>query len=269
MFSKINHVAIVSQNYTLLAAYYRAIFQMKKSDKDRPVRAVTVGDGYVGLNINPRKAGRPGGLDHFGIEVEDVDETFARMAKFPMADYVKRPSTRPFAGISANDPDGNVFDISQRQMTNRDAIYVENSGEQAARRISHVAFRTLRPDEMARFYADVFGLKEVNAKPGDPNHYLTDGKVQLVVIPYRIKNYIGQSILPTGMDHVGFEVESIDALKKDLEEAVGINPCLQPIPVGGGPEQGARLDLLKTQCPMGEFFLSDPDFTMIAVSQRH
>jgi hypothetical protein len=36
-----------------------------------------------------------------------------------------------------------------------------------------------------------------------------------------------------------------------------------------GKEQGARLDLLKSQCPMGEFFLSDPDFTMIAVQARH
>jgi hypothetical protein len=71
------------------------------------------------------------------------------------------------------------------------------------------------------------------------------------------------------MDHVGFEVESIEALKTDLEEAVGINPCLQPIPVGGGNEQKARLELLKQQCPVGEYFLSDPDFTMIAVSQRH
>ncbi len=269
MSSKINHVAIVSQQYTLLAAYYRAIFKMKQSDKDRPVRAVTVGDGYVGLNINPRKAGRPAGLDHFGIQVDSVEETFDRMKAFPAADYVQRPSTRPFAGISANDPDGNVFDISQAQMKNRDAIYVENSGEQAERRISHVGVRTMRPDEMARFYSDVFGLKEVNAKAGDPNHYLTDGKVQLIIIPYKIKNYAGQSILPTGMDHVGFEVESIDALKKDLEEAVGINPCLQPIPVGGGNEQKARLELLKQQCLVGEYFLSDPDFTMIAVSQRH
>ena len=63
MASKINHVAIVSQQYSLIANYYRAVFNMAKSDKDRPVRAVTVGDGYVGLNINPRKAGRPAGLD--------------------------------------------------------------------------------------------------------------------------------------------------------------------------------------------------------------
>jgi catechol 2,3-dioxygenase-like lactoylglutathione lyase family enzyme len=268
MAAKINHVAIVSQQYTLLAAYYQAVFKMKRSEKDRPMRAITVGDGYVGLNINPRKAGRPAGLDHFGIQVDDVEETLAGMSRFPHASYVQRPSTRPFAGITANDPDGNVFDISQAQMKNRDAIYVENTGQQAERRISHVALRTLRPVEMARFYVDVFGLVEQNSAPDDPNHYLSDGKVTLSIIPYKIQNYIGQSILPTGMDHVGFEVESIEALQCDLEEVVGVNPCLQPIPVGRGKEQGARLDLLKKQCPKGEWFLSDPDFTMIAVSQR-
>jgi len=35
---------------------------------------VTVGDGYVGLNINPRRAGRHAGLDHFGIQVEDTPQ---------------------------------------------------------------------------------------------------------------------------------------------------------------------------------------------------
>lgn len=269
MFAKINHVAIVSQQYALLAAYYQSVFRMRRSDKDRPMRAVTVGDGYVGLNINPRKAGRPAGLDHFGIQVENVETVFDRMKKFPSADYVQRPGTRPFAGITANDPDGNVFDLSQREMKNRDAIYVENTGEQADRCISHVAIRTMRPDEMARFYADVFELKEQNKGAGDPNHYLSDGKVALMIMPYKIRNYVGQSILPTGMDHVGFTVESIDAVKADLEETVGVNPCMQPIPVGGGPEQSKRLKLAKEQNPAAQWWLSDPDFTLISVQQRH
>ena len=268
MFAKINHVAIVSERYTLLSAFYQSVFGMKGSSLDRPMRALTVGDGYVGLNINPRKAGRPAGLDHFGIEVDDADTALERMARHKAADWVKRPGSRPFAGITANDPDGNVFDISQRKMENRGAIYVENQGEQAERCITHVAMRTMRPDEMARFYTDVFELKEANSKPGDPNHYLTDGKVTLMIMPWRIKNYVGQSILPTGMDHVGFTVESVEKLKADVEEVVGFNPVLNPIPVGKGKEQGARLDLLKQQCPMGQHFLSDPDFTMIAVSER-
>jgi catechol 2,3-dioxygenase-like lactoylglutathione lyase family enzyme len=270
VFAKINHVAIVSQQYALLASFYESLFGMKRSPKGKTNRAITVGDGYVGLNINPRKAGRPAGLDHFGVEVEDIETVFDRMrSKYPGADWVQRPSTRPFAGITANDPDGNVFDLSQKQMANRSGVYVDNDGSQNERHISHVAMRTMRPDEMARFYADVLGFAEQNAKPGDPNHYLTDGKVTLMIIPWRIKNYVGQSILPTGMDHFGFTVESVDKVKEDVEELVGINPVLNPIPVGKGKESGARLELLKQQCPIGEHFLSDPDFTLISVRGAH
>ncbi|MBM3607196.1 MAG: VOC family protein [Alphaproteobacteria bacterium] len=268
MFAKINHVAIISERYTLLSSFYQAAFAMKTSDKHRPTRAVTVGDGYVGLNINPRKAGRPAGLDHFGVEVEDVQTVFDRIrSKYPQADWIERPSTRPFAGITANDPDGNVFDLSQKQMKNRLGVYVENDGVQNTRHISHVALRTMRPDEMARFYCDVLELQEQNARPGDPNHYLTDGKVTLAIMPWRIRNFAGQSILPTGMDHIGFTVENLETFKNDSEELIGINPVMNPIPVGRGKEQGARLELLRTQCPMGEHFLSDPDYTLLAVRQ--
>jgi catechol 2,3-dioxygenase-like lactoylglutathione lyase family enzyme len=271
VFAKINHVAIVSEKYSLLAAFYQSLFGMAAAPKARTNRAITVGDGYVGLNINPRKAGRPAGLDHFGVEVEDVETAFERMrSKYPQADWVQRPSTRPFAGITANDPDGNVFDLSQKQMANRSGVYVENeTGSQRERHISHVAMRTMRPDEMARFYIDVLQLSEQNAGPGDPNHYLTDGKMTLMIMPWRIKNYLGTSILPTGLDHIGFTVEDVDKFKEDVEELVGINPVLNPIPVGKGKESAARLELLQRQCPMGEYFLSDPDFTMLAVRSRH
>src|ERR1700692_1603901 len=137
MFSKINHVAIVSDNYAQLAQFYEAVFGMKTSAKTRPGRAVTVGDGYVGLNINPRRAGRAAGLDHFGIQVDDCDQAFDRMKKYPTAKWHKRTANRPLADISYNDPDGNVFDISQKDMSNRSAIYVENKGEANPRYIHH------------------------------------------------------------------------------------------------------------------------------------
>ncbi len=270
MFSKINHVAIVSERYALLGKFYESVFGMKASGTKNPARAITVGDGYVGLNINPRKAGRASGLDHFGIQVEDVETVFDRMrSKYPQADWVQRPSTRPFAGLTANDPDGNVFDISQKDMKNRHAAYVENTGEQNERHISHVAVRTMHPDEMARFYIDVFELNEQNSQAGDPNHYLSDGKVTLLIMPWKIQNYAGQSILTSGMDHVGFTVENMDKFKEDLDEVVGVNPVMNPIPVGKGKESGNRLELLKKQCPIGEFFTSDPDYTMLSVRQAH
>jgi catechol 2,3-dioxygenase-like lactoylglutathione lyase family enzyme len=271
VFAKINHVAIVSEKYSLLAAFYQSLFGMTTAPKARTNRAITVGDGYVGLNINPRKAGRPAGLDHFGVEVEDVESVFEQMrSKYPQANWVQRPSTRPFAGITANDPDGNVFDLSQKKMGNRSGVYVENeTSSQHERHISHIAMRTMRPDEMARFYIDVLQLSEQNAGPGDPNHYLSDGKMTLMIMPWRIKNYSGTSILPTGLDHIGFTVEDVDTFKNDVEELVGINPVLNPIPVGKGKESAARLELLQRQCPISEYFLSDPDFTMLAVRTRH
>src|SRR5712672_4722769 len=269
--AKIKHIAIVSGQYALEGRFYEAVFGMRTAADRRPERAVTVSDGYVGLNINPRKAGRPAGLDHFGVEVEEVETVLDRIrTKYPGADYVQRPSTRPFAGITANDPDGNVFDLSQRNMANRADVYVDNEvSEQHERHISHIAMRTMRPYEMARFYIDVLELSEQNAKPGDPNHYLTDGKMTLMIMPWQIRNYLGTSILPTGMDHIGFTVESVDKLKEDVDEMVGVNPVLNPIPVGKGKESAARLELLKQQCPIGEHFLSDPDFTMLAVRGRN
>ena len=107
------------------------------------------------------------------------------------------------------------------------------------------------------------------SKAGDPNHYLSDGKVTLLIMPWKIQNYTGQSILTSGMDHVGFTVENMDKFKEDLDEVVGVNPIMNPIPVGKGKESGNRLELLKQQCPIGEYFMSDPDHTMLAVRQAN
>jgi len=158
MKARIRHIAIVSDQYALLGRFYEAIFGMRAAEDKRPERAVTVSDGYVGLNINPRKPGRPAGLDHFGLEVDDADEACARLGKFPGAHFVKRPGTRPFAGISANDPSGNVFDISQKDMSNRASVYVEEE-RASPRAISHLAMRTLNVDTLKKFYSEVFGLE--------------------------------------------------------------------------------------------------------------
>lgn len=270
MFAKINHVAASSEKYALLGKFYETVFGMKSSPKLRPGRAVTVGDGYVGFNINPRKAGRSAGLDHFGIQVENMDIVFDRMrSKYPNAHWLQRPSTRPFAAMTANDPDGNVFDLSQVDSKNRAHVYTENTGEVQNRYISHIAVRTMRPDEMAQFYVEVFELTPQNKGAGDPNHYLSDGHVTLMIMPWDIRNYADTNVLLRGIDHVGFTVENIEKFKEDVDEAVGINPVLNPIPFGKGKEGGARLELLKRQCPIANYFMSDPDYTLLAVRERN
>jgi len=74
MSAKINHVAIVSENYAQLAQFYQAVFGMQTSDKTRPGRAVTVGDGYVGLKHQSapcRALRRPRSLRHPGRGLRD------------------------------------------------------------------------------------------------------------------------------------------------------------------------------------------------------
>ena len=114
---------------------------------------------------------------------------------YPEVKWLKRPSNRPFAGITTHDPDGNVFDLSQKDMANRGGIYVENDGKANPRHVNHIGVRTLHPAAMAKFYHDVFNLAPKNKKADDPNHYLTDGHMTLVIMPWDITDYEGTGIV--------------------------------------------------------------------------
>ena len=267
MSGKIRHIAIVSNQYALLGRFYEAVFGMTTAADKRADRAVTVSDGYVGLNINPRKAGRPAGLDHFGIEVDDVERTLALLrSRYPAVEVLSRPSTRPFAGVSGHDPAGNLFDLSQKDMGNRTSVYVEPPRD-GKRAISHFALRTLHADALADFYAEAFGFARQARKPGDPNHYLSDGRVTLVLMPWSILDYAGGGIARPGPDHIGFGVESLAAVKERLASVADGNPHLRPFPVGAGPEGEARLKLFE-RCLLGAHHLADPDGVLIDLAEK-
>jgi catechol 2,3-dioxygenase-like lactoylglutathione lyase family enzyme len=267
MFAKINHIAIVSGNYAMLGKFYETLFGMKTSPNTRPQSAVTVGDGYAGLNINPRRPGRPAGLDHFGAEVEDVELVYERMAKkYPEIKPLKRPSSRPFAGVTTHDPDGNIFDLSQADMANRADIYADEKWQQD-RYINHFALRTLHPEKCAEFYCDVLELNLANRVEGDENYYLTDGHMTVVLMPWDIANYEGGGIVRPGPDHFGFKVESLDAFKADIVTMTERNQLLRPLDLGLGPESKARLDLFDRTCPLGTHQISDIDGVLIDVAE--
>jgi catechol 2,3-dioxygenase-like lactoylglutathione lyase family enzyme len=267
MFARINHLAIVSEKYALSCKFYEAVFGMKCVDGLSPTNAVVVGDGYLGLNINPRYVGRPARLDHFGIEVDDVEVAFERLRrKYPRVKWLKRPSNRPFAGITTHDPDGNVFDLSQKKMANRADIYEAGEWKQD-RYISHIALRTLNPDAMAEFYRDVFELELRNKAEGDPNSYVSDGRITLAIMPWDITDYAGTGIAPPSLDHIGFTVESVEKFKADVERVIGENPLLAPLPVGAGKEGKARLDLALRSSPLGQYYISDIDGVLLSVAE--
>jgi catechol 2,3-dioxygenase-like lactoylglutathione lyase family enzyme len=264
MAAKLKHIALVSDNYAVQGKFYEAAFGMRTAADPRPERAVTVGDGYVGLNINPRKPGRAAGLDHFGLEVDEVAPILERLKKHRV-EVVQRPSTRPFAGITTHDPAGNLFDLSQRDMENRASVYVE-AEKPAARRISHFALRTLHAEKLADFYAEVCGLQPVKGRHG--NFHLTDGRVTLVLMPWRITDYEGTGIVRPGPDHIGFEVESLDAFRKRLEELGDNNPHLRARQLSGR-EGEARMKLFAASCSLGEYRLADVDGVLLDVAETN
>jgi catechol 2,3-dioxygenase-like lactoylglutathione lyase family enzyme len=265
-FAKLNHIGITSENYSLIGRFYETMFDMKTSPNNRPGRAVTVGDGYVGLNINPRRAGKQARLDHFGIEVADVETVFERLRKnYPRVKWQQRPASRPFAGVSTHDPDGNVFDLSQQGMKNRRDMYVENKGAHT-RHIDHFAIRTMNADAIAAFYRDVFELEVRNKAAGDCNHYLTDGHITMVIMQWDVTDSAGGSMYGPGMDHIGFTVEDVEAFKNDVTQAVGDNPRLAPFPIAPGPEGQAKLDLFQRSCPLCQYHFADPDGVLVSVA---
>jgi catechol 2,3-dioxygenase-like lactoylglutathione lyase family enzyme len=264
MAARVNHVAIASDHYAINGRFYESLFGMRTSSKPRPARSVVLGDGYVGLNCIPRRDGRYSGLDHFGIEVDDLEETIARIKAFdPWLGAVKRPPIRPFAAYSAHDPDCNIFDLSGPSMDKKD-IYAENNWTQK-RHISHIALRTRHAERCAQFYSDVFGLKPLN-RPQDENFYLTDGRVTLMIIPWKITDYYAQDPARTGLDHIGFTVESVEQVKRDMEFLIGENPHMRGRPLGYGSEGEARLKLLQ-KCPFGRFQLTDIEGVHIDVAE--
>jgi len=263
MASKINHVAIMSSNYALESKFYESMFGMKTSAKSRPSRAVSLGDGYVGMNINPRRAGRPARLDHFGIQVDDLESTLAKMSeKYPHCEYLKRPSTRPFAAISANDPDGNVFDLTQAKGGNIKDVYAHNDWEQN-RTICHVGIRTLHAEACAEFYMDMFGLTASNL-PIEGAYGVTDGRMSLLLLPWSIKDYANTGIVGPGMDFIGFKVENLEKFKEDVQTIADANPLIAPSPVGSGPEGAARLEMLE-RTSLGAWHTADPDGVLLDI----
>jgi catechol 2,3-dioxygenase-like lactoylglutathione lyase family enzyme len=275
MFAQINHMAMNSPNWPMMAKFYEAMFGFKPPAKyNRPANGISVGDGYAGLNINPLRDGYVGGLDHFGMVVQNVETVIERARKkFPQANIVKRPSTRPFAQYSAHDPDGNVFDLAQRDFK-LDAIYAEQAGQGAEgklptpdRYLNKFAIRTPNAEKCAEFYAEVFELQPSNKQGEERGWHLTDGRVTLTILPWSIPIFEGMSIKRPGPDHIGVKVESIAAFTAHMIAVGGSNPYVAAMPLGGSPESDVRKDLFR-RAATGKMQIADPGAVWIDITDE-
>jgi catechol 2,3-dioxygenase-like lactoylglutathione lyase family enzyme len=228
---------------------------------------VSISDGYVGMTIIGRKPGYNPGLHHFGIDVDNVEEACARIKKqYPGVAVLKRPSNRPFATFGAHDPEGNYFDLTQEGMENRRDVYVEQA-RQDPRRIHHIKLRVMNAEAIAAFYRDLFDLKEEEKALEDPNYYLTDDKVTLIVAPWKMTDFEGAGIDRPGLEHLGFKVESVDLVKKQLAALRESDPSMRERIVSE-PSEGERRLALIAGCRHGQHQFSDPDGVFIDITEK-
>ena len=230
---KLNHIACIAQDPQTVAKFYATIFQMSLERKASSIGlSATAREGYVGLNFNPILPGRPGpaGLDHFGIEVEDIEESFAMATrKYPTVEWVKRSGTRPYAQVGIHDPEGQVVDINQKDLDKKhsevktDGLYLEEDRDQE-RHIEYLALRTRNVEHCAEFYHDVFKMTPLNRQEGDDNYSLTDGRVTLKLMPWKIEDYVGVDANRPMLDHIGFRVEDAEKVHEEIVDYVGQYP---------------------------------------------
>ena len=290
MLTRIQHAAIVSENFVREAKFYESVFGMKRSkpgsaEEEKAIRtnyAVSISDGYVGVTVIGRKPGYVPGLHHFGVDVDDIEEAIARIKKrYPEVAVLKRPSNRPFATFGAHDPEGNYFDLTQEGMSNRRDVYaVRPSSPQAVRsgspqveqqrehprRIHHLKLRVMNPSAIAAFYRDLFDLQEADKALEDPNYYLTDGQVTLIIAPWKMSDFEGAGIDRPGLEHLGFKVESVEAVKKELATLREASPEMRERVVSE-PSEGERRVALIASCRHGQHQCSSPDGVFVDLTE--
>lgn len=274
MLARIQHVAIVSENFVRETRFYEVVLGMKRSkpgsaEEEKAIRtnyALSISDGYVGMTVIGRKPGYVPGLHHFGIDVDDVDEACSRIKeKYPAITVLKRPSNRPFATLGAHDPEGNYFDLTQEGMENRRDVYVETARQQP-RRVHHIKLRVMNPMGIAAFYRDLFDLKEEEKALEDPNFYLTDGTVTLIIAPWKMSDFAGAGIDRPGIEHIGYKVESVETVKKELAALRESDPEMRERIISE-PKEGERRLALIASCRHGRYQFSDPDGVFVDIAE--
>jgi len=130
-------------------------------------------------------------------------------------------------------------------------------------KIKHIAISTQDVDTTAKFYMDVFGMKEI-AKldgPGAKGYYLSDGDLNLAILNFKSDAVAGVERGKgwSGIHHIGFQVESLEAIAERLA-AAGSEPRTdvnEALGVGQGRRHGGNVEVK----------YSGPDGVMVDVSE--
>jgi catechol-2,3-dioxygenase len=112
--AKLRHIAISTHQPEKLAHFYKTVFDLQELYRTKR-GSIHLSDGDVNLAIlnanNPKEAGHPPGLYHFGFQVDDI-ETASKRIRELYPEGAPKPREATYAESRATDPDGNLFDLS-------------------------------------------------------------------------------------------------------------------------------------------------------------
>src|SRR5215470_1094055 len=83
-------------------------------------------------------------------------------------------------------------------------------------RIRHLAILTENVEKLVNFYTTAFGLKVVHGI--GTATYLSDGHINLAIIPIEPERKIEGPQLQVGINHFGFEVDDVAAVREACKE---------------------------------------------------
>ena len=88
--------------------------------------------------------------------------------------------------------------------------------------IKHIAIATQDAEKAAKFYTEVFGLREI-AKLDSENakgYFLSDGNINMAILDFQNDAVAGERGKDwSGIHHIGFEVESLEEIEQRLLQA--------------------------------------------------
>jgi len=283
MAARINHIATNSGNPRAVGTMYETIFGMWFDEElNNPASGQVLHDGNIALNLQARAPGHRGGLDHFGIAVDNMDAVFDKLkSDYPHIEWVDRPKNCPFSGYFSHDPAGSIFALSKASddKTGQERQVPINflrwkDADSSGRYLHHYAIRTKRIEECADFYEDVFSFTHATGEGDDPNHYLSDGRVTLMLIPWHIADYEGISVTGRGPDHIGFKVEDADRLITEIRDsfsryAPGQAPMWLFETINALSDEAQVMDgILDRACPMSRYHFTDKDGVFVVVGDK-
>ncbi|CAI8041036.1 hypothetical protein GBAR_LOCUS22801 [Geodia barretti] len=88
--------------------------------------------------------------------------------------------------------------------------------------IKHIAIATNDAEKTAKFYSEVFGLRQVAQLDGEnaKGFMLSDGNINMAILDFRSDAVAGERGKDwEGIHHIGFEVESLEDIERRLADA--------------------------------------------------